>query len=401
MKDAIMIFAVFAQMLFWCACGIVGYSFGGSDDSPIFKIVVALFAALAIFIFAISLLKKEIPFNKTFWIFCIFLPLLTISIYYLETGIFLFSGRLQSTVLFMAAFCFPAIIEAIYIAQKGIATLAKWIDIVMVIVTIAMFSSSIQVLAGITSIGGASYQIMSYYSAFAFCANLCMILWGDKYVRFSLFKSSHWSFVSYVLLVIQLTACLLSGGRGGFVFLAICSTYMLFKAGKIGKLASLASFAGLFLLTVSFFFPGNPITEKLEQTTQRTFSYIQTGDDVNKKEGTGRERLYGPAFEYAREHNFLGSGLFHANNDFGFYPHNVILEMLMQGGAIYLLFWIIVWIVFAKKLLYLVNEDSANIILPLVFMSFISLQFSYTYLEEYSYWFVITYVFCRSELVNA
>lgn len=401
MKDAIMIFAVFAQMLFWCVCGIVGYSFGGSDDSPIFKIVVALFAILAIFIFAISLLKKEIPFNKTFWIFCIFLPLLTISIYYLETGIFNFGGRLKSTVLFLSAFCFPAIIEAIYIAQKGIATFAKWIDIVVVIVTIAMLSSSIQSLVGKASIGGASYQIMSYYSAFAFCANLCMILWGNKYERFTMFNSKSWEIVSYSLLFVQLVGCLISGGRGGFVVLAFCSLFMLLKARKIGKMASLSIFAILFLFSVSLFFPENPVYDKLEKSTQRTFNYLQSDDSENTINKTGRENLYGPALEYAQDHNFLGAGLFRANNDFGFYPHNIILEILIQGGALYLLLWMIVWIAFAKKLLYLIKVDSANVIIPLVFYAFLSLMFSGSYLETHNYWFVITYVYCRSELINS
>lgn len=400
MKDAIMIFAVFVQMLFWCVCGIVGYTFGGSDDSPIFKIVVAFFSALACLIFVLSLLRKEIPFNKTFWICCIFLPLLSICIYYIETGMFHIGGRLKSTVLFMSAFCFPAIIEAIYIAQKGIASFAKWIDIIMVIVTIAMLSSSIQALAGITSIGGASYQIMSYYSAFAFCTNLCMIFWGNKYERFAIFNAKNWEIISFSLLFVQLMGCLISGGRGGFVVLALCSLYILLKAGKIGKMASLGIFAVIFLFSVSFLFPENPVYNKLEKSTQRTFNYLNSDDSGTTTNTTGRENLYGPAWEYAQEHNFLGAGLFNANNDFGFYPHNIILEMLIQGGALYLLLWMIVWIAFAYKLLYLIKVDDANIIIPLAFYAILSLMFSGSYLETHNYWFVITYVFCRSELIK-
>lgn len=401
MKDAIIIFATFVKILFWCVCGIVGYSFAGSDDSPIYRIVVALFAFLACGIFALSFLRKEIKIGNSFWIFVIFLPLFVFAMYKLETGIHSIEGRINRTTLFMAAFCFPAIVEAIYIAQKGIACFAKWMDIIMVVISVAMLSSSILALAGITSIGGASYQKLSYYAAFAFCTNLCLILWGEKYERFSVFKSRSWYFVSLFLLVIQLMACLISGGRGGFVVLAVCTIYMLLKAGKIGKMASLGLFAIAFLGAVSMFFPQNPVYDKLEKTTQRTFSYLSDDNEgANNRSISERDNLYTEAMEYIQEHHFLGTGLFYANNDFGFYPHNIILEMMMQGGALYLIFWLIVWIVFAKKLLYLLEYDDANVILPLVFYAFLSLMFSGTYLEENNFWFVITYVFCRSELIS-
>ena len=76
------------------------------------------------------------------------------------------------------------------------------------------------------------------------------------------------------------------------------------------------------------------------------------------------------------------------------YPHNIFLEFLLQGGVIYLTFWIILFAKLFKKFKQLLRKDDTNFFLiPISVFPFIQLLASGTYLESGLFWFTIAYVF--------
>ena len=115
---------------------------------------------------------------------------------------------------------------------------------------------------------------------------------------------------------------------------------------------------------------------------------------------SGRDIVYATILKSISKRPIFGYGIFNSNaSEHG--AHNIFLELLLQGGIIYLLFWIIVFYLFVRRLLLIIKYDNSNLILiPLSVYPFTLLLFSGSYLEQPLFWFVIAYVFNYSQKQN-
>lgn len=395
LKNGFFLFALVANLLFFSVSSIVGYTFEGSDSSPIYKIYMAGVGVLVILLTGWDVLKKKIRTHTSFWYLLIGLPLFVVTSYYVQRGMHILSARLMNQyMLLMTCFSYTAICSGIYIAHQGIARLAKYIDVMMLIMTLSFFTAIIATIAGLANVGGAGYQTFSYMAGFTFCINICMILWGDRYERFKLFTSRPWHITAYLFLVVQLIACLISGGRGGFVLLAVGSGYMLYRSKKLHQWLTLGIFAILTTLAAGSFMD-TALSQTLEKSTFRTFDYLH-GDAEHMKKVSGRTGVYDHAWQVIQEDHFMGRGLFRSIQEG--YPHNFFLEVMEQGGILFLLFWL----VFLGCTLHEVNrqirQENAYILLPLLFYPYIQLLFSGTYITCPLFWFVLSYTWTRKNI---
>ena len=389
-----------ADLMFSCFTFMVGASFAGSESSPVYKIYMAGVGSLVIGYTFLLMLRRQLVMNVTFWTLMIWVPLLFAADYYLETGTTVMNvGFLDSFILMMICFSYTAICCGIYIAQQpeGIRQFAKYWDVIMLFFTACFFMYIPASLAGLVWIGGASYQIMSYIAGFTFLLNLCMILWGDNYDRFRLFKSDRWPYIAYFLLVIQLVCCLITSGRGGFVVIAVGTAYMIYRSKKVGRTLMVGIFVSLIGLT-AISFTDSPLMSRLQQTTQRTFSVFQSGSADEAMGKSGREGGYQWAWGIVEDTHYMGEGLCKGIVDG--YPHNIILEFLMQGGVIYTLIWIVVLLMTIFKIHNLNKSESSYILYPLFFFPMIQLVFSGSYLTTPLFWFIICYSFSRIEYIS-
>ena len=394
-KNFIFIFSLVANMLFFCMSSLVGSTFEGSESSPIYKLFMAGVGGMVIAMTFYDLLQGKIRTTLSFWVLLVLLPIFVIGSYYIETGAYIINKENASLyLLYMLCFSYTACCSGIYVAHLGIGKFAKYLDVIMLIITMSFFGAIVSSIGGPASVGGTNYQLMSYMGAFAFNINMCMILWGNRYERFKLFRGEKWNMVAYGLLVVQLLTCLISGGRGGFLVIVTGSVYMLYRSKKLGRALTL----GVFALIVSMAagkFSDSDLAMRLQQSTMRTFNYMG-GDSEQMKKVSGRSTVYEEAIEHIKEDNYMGRGLFRCINEG--YPHNFILEVMVQGGIIYLVFWLVMLIILIMKGNQLVVNQEAYILIPFTIYPFIQLLFSGTYITTPQFWFVISYTWTRCSI---
>ena len=113
---------------------------------------------------------------------------------------------------------------------------------------------------------------------------------------------------------------------------------------------------------------------------------------------SNRDILYEESIKLIKKKPLIGYGFLDYLNQTGFgYPHNFFLEVLLQGGLLFLIIWSIFLIYFFHRLTILIkNNKNYIVILPFVVYCFIQLLFSSTYLLEPFFWFSIIFVFTAS-----
>lgn len=394
-KYCIFVCSLVAELLFFGVASIIGYTFEGSESSPIYKIFMSLIGGFVIGVVWLEILRGRIKTSSCFWCFMVAIPWFVAASYYLETGSYILNMELlRKNILYMICFSYTACCAGIYIAHHNLKNFIKYFDVVMVILTISLTYATAASITGISNVGGASYQVMSYMAGFTFCLNLCMILWGDVYERFPFFKGERWNTIAYCMLVAQLLACLVSGGRGGFVLLVSGAVYMLYRSKKIGRLLVLSILA-LVTILIAGSFSDSDLFAKLQNSTARTFNYLNAdSDDVMQL--SGRSGIFEHTIKVIVADNYMGRGLFRSIHEI--YPHNFFLEITEQGGVLYLLFWIVMLVVLVRKIDTMIDQEHLYILLPIAIYPAVFLMFSGTYTITSLFWFVICYVWTKSEI---
>lgn len=395
LRDCLFSFSLYADLLFFGVASIVGYTFEGSESSPIYKIYMAAMGGIVIGTVILYAMRGKIQLSISLWILLVMLPTFVIASYFWQTGGYLLdTSRMAQNVQYMLCFSYTGCCAGIYVANQGLAHFVKYFDLAMVIMTISLAYATASSITGISNVGGASYQTMSYMAGFTFCLNLCLILWGKQYERFSLFKGEKWNIVAYLMLTVQLLACLISGGRGGFVLLALGSAYMLYRSRNLGKMLILC-IVGVIIAFASSSLFDTELFAKLQNSTARTFNYLDS-DTEHVIEVSGRSDIVEHTINIIKEDNFMGRGLFRSIQEF--YPHNFLLEVLEQGGILYLLFWVVALIAITRNINKMINQEHLEIILPLALYPAVFLMLSGTYTYNTLFWFVISFVWTKCEL---
>ncbi|MEX9251079.1 O-antigen ligase family protein [Pseudenterobacter timonensis] len=151
---------------------------------------------------------------------------------------------------------------------------------------------------------------------------------------------SFWVFKSKVILVvivfILLTMMLLSGSRGPLVALAFVTSCLIFFRMKFLK--KVTSVAIGFIVAFTVFYLYDIAVNYIPILSRFNFNTTEGGMSVNI-----REEQYRSALSIFSEHPFFGGSL--VEHYAQFYPHNIILEILITGGVA--LFCIYLFVFFA------------------------------------------------------
>lgn len=399
MKNSIFVFSLFLSELFMTFYAIMGMEYVGSETTPAFTVTIMVIGAITLFF----LVKETNSVIRTrfFNIFVVVLPLLLFFNSVIEAaGNNYMADIIYTYTKVSLGYIVPISITAIYMAKDGLTKYSKQIHLAMLLITLATLMSIRNSVADISlGFGGANYQTLSYYAALAFCLNLCYILFKEDLEIYSFLQNKYFYYFSYIFLVAQLAGCLISGGRGGFVFLAVCSIYMLLRTGKLSKFFSVAIFVLLLGIIVSSLGSDNRLLNIINVQMERTFSYVsKSGIDMSQT--SDRDVVYAQAQDYIGNHLLTGGGLFTSRIEFGGYPHNFFLEVLMQGGILFCVFWIIVLLFALKRMHFLVIKKHDYLLLPIVMYPVIMLLFSGTYQWTPLFWFFLVYSFTRANLLN-
>jgi O-antigen ligase len=198
------------------------------------------------------------------------------------------------------------------------------------------------------------------------------------------------------ILSVLFSGVILSAGRGGLMVVLVgLVIFIIRKKGFVKFLKYL--FWSLFIICVLSYLTSKLdlfFSERLDKSFDRLFSFISS-DGINMEGTSNRNDFYGIAIAKISESLIYGYGIFGLVDTLGeYYPHNIFLEILLQGGLIYLFVFIIVMITFILKLYKLIkiNKNEDIILIPIIY-SFVMLLFSSSYLQEPFFWFSLTYVF--------
>jgi hypothetical protein len=394
MRDFVFIATLNIGYLFFAIYAILGKEYQGISESSAYSSTVLIFVLLSmIFVLGERFFKKRVPLNKTNFLFYL-LPFIVLIIYVFSL---LNDKSNYDKLLFYLAFSFPAIYIGTYVADnKLLKSMSKWWDLVSITMTAGIFLAFAKTLFTLNlNLGGVSYQSISYMAAFAYSLSLTSLLFPNEYTRFRFFRSKFFNILIYPLMLFQVSSIFLSGGRGGFVVVFIITIvlfYLRFKKNfSISKILFRIISIYIVIVLILDFLP-EELRNIMENGFARVFSYL-SADGIDITKTSRRDVIYSSILDRISEKPILGYGLFHFEDNLHA-PHNIILELLLDGGMVYLFFWIIILALFYRKFKWILRQDSNNVLLiPISVLPFVELQFSGSYFTSSLFWFAIVYVF--------
>ncbi|WP_146227093.1 MULTISPECIES: O-antigen ligase [unclassified Mesotoga] len=399
-EQLIPILAMMGSSFFFVITAILGFDYSGIGSSNTLLIYSLIILVATAVLFGKSFIWNGAKITQKDLFLLLVMVVVLLS--YLTSS--LFSGRLNPTAttffLQFLAFSLPAILGALYLSRmQTIFEMAKLLELVMLLVTLSIFVRLIiPAFRGVRllTFGGAYFgQIGSYLSAFAFGLNLYFLFEGSYHDRFALFRSMYYKLLCIYLLFIQIIGFIITGGRGGAVLGAIYLLYMLLTRLSLRKLKYLLTtigFLSFLVITLIAIWPLLMQISAFQYGLFRVTQFIGSGGGINWAGTSGRDIVYRSALELIKQRPILGYGIF-GMWDFSYYPHNLFLEVLLQGGVIYLVIMLIVLFLFAWKVTHLISKDRRYKLLVVLFMyPFVMLMFSGTYLSTPQFWFVLVFV---------
>lgn len=260
--------------------------------------------------------------------FCLFLVLIIIMMYITSLIYETENSNHISSILYFGSICVACSVVGMHLATNlCFAKIDKLLPLFLFPIGLIVGSFGLITAAkGMIARGDESaldYQILSYYMAEVF-------IYSGYYLFFSSQISTRThrllKYPLYALMLFSAMVSVASGGRGGFVFLivaAIFMLYLLYKRGNMSKkkvVMVLFFSVSTFVIMSIFFNLGD--TEGLSRITNTL-----TEDEV-------RSELYKTAVKSFEDSMIIGHGLGSVWWEVGYYSHNMLLDILVEGGII-------------------------------------------------------------------
>jgi O-antigen ligase len=380
--------ALFPTTLFFTVSQIFNYNYKGSNDSNIY-----IFYNILIFILTLSYFLFNFIFNKVTLkkgnILFLFLPLTIIFFYFLNIFRGVNNNFSDQYFIYFLLWSIPAIIAGIFlsVSAKNYYILDV-IDVVTFLINIAIINVLINLffLNGTISFGGETYQTLSYLAAFSYGINLYNLLLSESK------KISRFKFINYSLLFMQVITVFMSGGRGGVVLLLAYSLITVILVFYKNKAKSVIKFFIITTILILGYYISidlitfNPI---LINSFNRIFGFF-TAEGLSL-EAASRDDLYNISLNLIINKPFVGYGLFIWGMDS--YSHNLILDIILNGGFLLLLLFFLFAIFFFFKIFKLIKFDKRYLKIFYIFLfPLVFLMFSSTFWINSLFWFCFTFV---------
>lgn len=378
-----------SQILFFSFFALLGLTYHGSGESNIYTLYLVASALLTYFFFFWELIKR-MTFKPVLVVLFIVPVIFLFFIFLAPSTSFVRSQTNLFFVLVLPASFVGYIVARsnnLYLINKGFIFTASLVFIAVLRVLPTLISLPVIELMDV--FGGGQYQAFSYFCSFSFLIFLRHFL--------NQHDLKLWQNFGYVfILVVLFSGVILSGGRGGLmvVFVGLIA-FIIRKKGFLKFLMYFISstFAIYILLyfaiKADFFF-----SDRISESFDRLFSFISS-DGINMEGTSNRDDFYSVAISKISESIVFGYGIFGLVGVLGdYYPHNIFLEVLLHGGIVYLVIFLMVMVCFFYKLMRLIKLKKAEdvILIPTIY-SLVLLLFSSSYLQEPFFWFSLSYVF--------
>lgn len=393
----------FSSILFFSLLAIAGINYGKFVETRFFPFIMVIWFGLSVFYYIYTVGITVWDSRSMYLIIGIFSITVIGLLQILQAHLYDYAYA-QYFFLYWVL-CFSPLVWGMHLGSRYKETLPliiKWVEVINLIITVAMVISVFVPFAtrkfGSYYGGAIIYQTASYYSAFAFGMNLFYLINWDYPHRFKIFQNKLYLVLVVFLQLLLGASAIIPGGRGGFVLLFVYAVlgviYWLVKNRKNSIKIIAVILIGILLILMIIPVIGVFLEIPSFSTgIQRALQFIDFGEKkLNLEEGSsGRAPIYRQAVQLILERPFFGYGLFSYMYDLttiNQYPHNLFLEILLQGGLLY--FGIFLWVLLAglRKFKALVCEEpSFMIILFIATYPLVLLMFSGTYLTEPLLWY--------------
>ena len=355
---------------------------------PLYKIYMAILFSLGVYPLFKKFIKNQF---RTKYV----LPLLVIFVY-------VFLGFIQlhddaGFFLQMVCFTIPPICVALTMDKHGgVIGIMKWFDLFLPILAFS-FVFLIRNIVLIKMTGESAYgQNASYFAAYCFVVVVYLLRYKEYYSAFNILQNKWYTFFKLLLLPYFFAICIFGGGRGALVLISLCVFFNLdlLKRVSIRGLFKIGFFITFVLLIVLF----------LISKAGDYYDYIISGFDrvtilfdggkVDASASSGRDYIWLDAINTWSLSPLYGYGLFSYLDHFYIRPHNIFLELLLQGGLILFFLFLIVLAQSFFKYKKMLRRDKGQVFLT-PFILYISslLMFSGSYWMETFFWFILTYIY--------
>lgn len=384
------------QFLLFSLAGIEYDPEGGTGLVAIVNVSCCLYT-IAWVLFEEAIGKR--PVHHVTWPY--FLPFVLIILFFVESFInpnLTLSSFAGKQFIFFGVSGVPAIFLATYIYRHDrFDIISRNSDVIMLLCTLAlglnlpaMMSSGI----GAVSIGGSGgHQEISYSAAFCFLINWINIITGNTENRFKVFQRKIWRYFFFILLPVQAIVCILGGGRGGALLLIIgfVVTIFVFSRRRLSKTLpwTLLAVAVLAYFAIQF--------EDSSEGFGRTFDYIGSGG-IDFSSDAARLEFRQASYKIIAESPIIGHGLWNGIAYATFFAHNIFLDVLISGGVLYLLlFLLIIFRCFRGCRKIFRSDNSKSVFLAWILYPSVMLLFSGYYLNSSFFWFAFIYAYLSSK----
>ena len=395
-KNIINTLVLNGPLFFFCFAALLGIRFGSEEEGGAgisYKLFMSVLLLLGTLVYVRDFLNRRVFTLREV------LPLAILIIYMIDGYVQGYATNL--VYLKMVCFSFPAICLALNMKEhNALAHMMKWLDLFLPIFALSFVRMVINIYLSRLEGVGTYDQNASYMIAFCFLIALFSLRYHDYYPKFSFLDKKWYRIFKYCLFPYLIVMAFFAGGRGSFVAILVG---LLFNIDLLKKLSRqtikkilLGLFFGVLLLIVflAWFDKDGEIAEFFLLSAQRITALVDFQNMDTSSATSGRDELYADALRFFSESPVYGFGLWAYLIKIEMFPHNIFLEIMLQGGLLFLtLFFFILMMAYGKYRKMLEVDKSQIFLMPFAIYAFTLLLFSSSYIFEPLFWFVLTYIY--------
>ena len=400
-KGFIFALTLLGASVFFSVYSLLGKTYEGSESSPAYIVYMIMMLALEMIIF---LLNGKFTRKQFFWLLVPLAFVLLAWLFSLAYSMSVNISIIRNAILWQ----YTGILLAFNINYSKVDKyIGKSLVVLMFMITFgSVFNVLIPYIQGSSmllfkssfSSVGSSFQAQSYYIAYAAGINLFFFCANAREMLTKI--------ISYMLLGIQFLCAILYAGRGAMVLALIYLVLYFLYMNNEKKISSKKVLSLLFyvLVILAMYVIIRRMIDSsnvLQGRFERVFSYIGSGG-IDLSQTSNRDSLYPIALKYILASPAFGYGIlgYMYLDGLNRYPHNFVLEFLIEGGIIYMILWICIIFRGIKRIKIIRNLDIYKVCLVTGLFAFIKLSFSATYSYEMLFWFFVVFSnICKREVL--
>ena len=317
--------------------------------------------------------------------------------------IYIITGVLQGYTdhrLFLQMVCFsvPATCIALNMKRRGeLAEVMKLMDFLLPVFAVSFIFMVRNIYASSLENTGSYNQNASYMIAYCFLIVVFLLLSNKSYPKFRFLDKKWYTVFKIILLPYFVVLSFFGGGRGAFITILVGSVVAFwinrkhFSSKMIIKVGLLLVVAvGVIVIALGKL--SDEFLSLLSENFERITSLVDNGS-INTNASSGRDDIWKAAWKLIIDNPVLGYGLFSFLSKI-IWPHNIFLEVLLQGGFFFLTIFLTILLLAFNKYRIMIKLDKTQIwLIPLMIHVFTQLLFSASYMFETYFWFSLTYIY--------